>query len=142
MKLHALTATAVLGFCLTACSTVTTLENGQSQQITVTTPPAKGALCVLTNTRGRWQVLTPGTANVLRSKDDLQISCKKPGWNEAVTVNKSTKVIESWDVYAVTIDASTGAGHQYTAEVVLPMTQVAPPPAAAVTAPTATPAAN
>ena len=135
MRLHALTAVAVLGFCLTGCSTVTTLENGDSQQVKVTTPPAKGALCTLTNTRGRWQVLTPGTANVLRSKDDLQISCRKPGWNEAVATNKSVRVIDSWDISAVAVDASTGAGHQYTAEVELPMTPVAP--AAPPPAPTA-----
>ena len=135
MRLHALTAVAVLGFCLTGCSTVTTVENGNSQQIKVTTPPAKGALCTLTNTRGRWQVLTPGTANVLRSKDDLQVSCRKPGWNEAVATNKSVRVIESWDITAVAVDASTGAGHQYTAEVELPMTPVAP--AAPPPAPTA-----
>lgn len=133
MRLYTLAALAIIAACVSGCDTATTLENGQSQQITVTTPPVKGALCILTNSRGRWQVLTPGTANVLRSKDDLQITCKKPGWNDASATDKSVRAIASWDIYADAIDATTGGGHQYTAEVVIPMSQVTPAAAPATT---------
>jgi hypothetical protein len=137
LKIYTLTAAAAACLCLSACSTVTTLENGASQHVMVTTPPAKGAICVLTNSRGRWQVITPGSAHVLRSRDDLRVTCKKPGFAEASTVDRSESVIQTWDIYADAIDASNGSGHQYTPEIVIPMTEVAAPPP--VTPPLATP---
>jgi hypothetical protein len=90
-------------------------------------------------------VLTPGAANVLRSKDDLQVSCRKPGWNDAVATNKSISAAHSgwgplagvaWEIDQV--DAMTGALNDYTPKMDVPMTPVAPaapPPAAPAPAP-------
>jgi hypothetical protein len=38
-----------------------------------------GAACELTNNKGKWFITTPGSATIVRSNDDMQVLCNKPG---------------------------------------------------------------
>ena len=96
---------------------------------------------------GSWQMTSPGTVTVQRSKNDIQIHCTKEGYQDAAAVIPST--FEGWTLGNVLIggiigfgvDAATGAMNDYPNAFQVPMTPLttvntaplAPPPAPVVT---------
>ena len=47
-----------------------------------------GAICILTNNKGSWKVVTPDFVKVKRSKKQLKITCNKEGYKQSVTSYK------------------------------------------------------
>jgi hypothetical protein len=124
MILRSLAALALLGTALSGCASII---KGQSQEIAISTPPASGASCRLTNARGQWTVTTPAPVTVKRSKKDAQIHCTKDGYQEASATIPSN--FEEWTlgnlllggVIGLGVDASTGAINKYPSTFEVPM---------------------
>src|SRR2546423_1495901 len=111
-------AAAVAASMLTAgCATVV---EGSSQPIHIETTPIAGAACTLSNNRGEWMVVTPGTVTVRKSSSVLKAVCSKPGWKESsaymAPVQSTTAVVGTvllFGLVETAVDASTGAGNDY-----------------------------
>jgi uncharacterized protein YceK len=137
MKFTALAAVAALGIALSGCATVI---KGTTQSVAITTPPTEGATCTLSSKEGNWQVTSPGVARVQKSKEDIQVSCQKPGWQTATATIPSN--FQGWTlgnlliggVIGVGVDAATGAMNEYPGAFQVPMQ---PDPNAPRPAPTA-----
>ena len=94
LKTTILAASLGLVVLTTGCATVT---GGTTQNVAVKTQKdsadVAGADCVLTNSRGTYKVVTPGSVSVHRAKDDLSVQCTKAGESNAVaSVKSSTRV--------------------------------------------------
>ena len=122
MKRLIVTATAVIA--LSGCASIV---KGSSQAINITTPPTMGATCTLSSKEGSWQVTSPGSVTVEKSKDDIQARCAKPGWQDASAVIPSN--FQGWTVGNVVaggviglgVDAATGAINEYPGNFQIPM---------------------
>jgi hypothetical protein len=102
-------------FLLTSCATITASAD---QDIAITTNPA-GAACVLSNTQQTVTLeSTPGTANVQRMFEPLNITCSKPGYMNGETIIEAKTRGRAWGnilllgVPAV-VDTTTGKGYEY-----------------------------
>ena len=153
MKIQAVIAVAIVGAAVSGCATII---KGTSQDIAVTTSPANGVDCVLNNSEGTWYLTTPGNAHVHKTKNDITITCKKNGFQDAQQIipshfNGATAGnILAGGLIGIGVDAASGANYTYpdTTEVSLvpvqsaaheaPMTPVSTP---AVLPPAAQPAA-
>ncbi len=67
---------------LSGCASVTGTPN---QSVSVQTRSSNGkeikeGACDLINKRGTWFITTPGTVQIHRSNDDLQVTCRKEGF--------------------------------------------------------------
>jgi uncharacterized protein YceK len=138
MKLTILAAVAALGIALSGCATVI---KGTTQSVAITTPPTEGATCTLSSKEGSWQVTSPAVARVEKSKEDIQVSCQKPGWQTATATIPSN--FQGWTlgnllipgaIIGFGVDAATGAMNEYPGAFQVPMQ---PDPNAARPAPTA-----
>ncbi|WP_322047011.1 hypothetical protein [Paraburkholderia sp. J67] len=126
LRLTALLCALALTSMATGCATVT---GGTTQTVSVKTQKAAadmaGADCVLTNSKGSYELKTPGNIKVHRAKDDLNVRCAKAGESDATTtVQSSTRkgafvagnlvmfgVVGS--LIATPIDHATGAQYAY-----------------------------
>ena len=129
MKLSSMAALVAAGFALSGCASIV---EGTTQSVAITTPPADGARCSLTNSEGTWYVTTPGNAQVHKTKTDLNVTCKRDGYQDASTVvsphfNGATfgNVIAG-GIIGVGVDAATGANFNYPENVSIPMSPLAP----------------
>lgn len=50
------------------------------QQVTVSSPGVMGADCFLETSDNRYHVITPGVTQIERSREDLKVTCRKPGY--------------------------------------------------------------
>ena len=138
-KLLAIAVTVLAGVQLSACASII---KGSTASIGVTSPPVTGAVCTLSSSQGNWQMTTPGSVTVERSKSDIQITCKKDGYQDAYAIIPSN--FEGWTVgnlvfggiIGVGVDAATGAMNNYPNAFQVPMT----PLTSVNTAPIAPPA--
>lgn len=108
-------------FIATGCASVTGSPN---QAVSVQTREQTGvevvgASCELTNDEGKWFVTTPGSVSIHRSNKDLQVSCKKNGFEPGqAAVVSDTKgamfgnIIFGGGIGAV-IDHNSGAAYEY-----------------------------
>jgi hypothetical protein len=109
-----LTSTAAL--MLSGCATVT---EGKSDPLAITTVPVDGAKCTLKNGVGTWYLTTPGSVEIHKSKTDLEITCTKPGYQDAHVTLESH--LEGWTfgnlilggVIGIGVDAASGAMNHY-----------------------------
>lgn len=62
------------------------LAIGSEKLAIITKQP--GAICMLTNNKGSWKVVTPNFVKVKRSKKQLKITCNKEGYEQSVTSYK------------------------------------------------------
>jgi hypothetical protein len=121
--LKVLTALAVLAT-LPACASITT---GQQQSLSVTTQPAAGASCQLSNDKGTWYVAsTPGTVTVTRSYSDLTATCEKGPLHGSRAFKSETKAMTFGNiifggVIGAAVDAGTGAAYDYPASLAVPL---------------------
>lgn len=117
------TAALMLGGCAS-------IIKGSGQSIAISTPPTAGATCTLTNGLGTWSVTSPGVVKVDKSKQDMQVHCSKPGWQDPTGTIPSN--FEGWTVgnlilggiIGVGVDAATGAINEYQHSFQVPMVQL------------------
>lgn len=134
---------AVAAFHMAGCASI---MKGSSAAINVTTPPTTGATCTLTSSQGSWQLVTPASVTVERSKEDIQVRCTKDGFQDASAIIPSN--FEGWTVgnlvfggiIGVGVDAATGALNDYPNSFQVPMTPLnqvtlTPPPGTPAVAP-------
>ena len=76
--------------------------------------------------------LTPGSVQVSKSKNDMDVTCEKPGYQTA-TVSKSPSFggatfanIIAGGVVGAVVDAASGANYTYPSEVHVSMAPIAP----------------
>ena len=93
---------------------------GNLQYIKVTTLPEANAACTLKSPAGSWKVNTPGTATVRKSKHDINITCRRIGYDNASAVIPSTingarlaGDLIGGGLVAVGTSAATGAINRY-----------------------------
>jgi len=108
-------------FLLSACASVTGTPN-QSVSVQArasTGKEVKEAACDLINKRGTWFITTPGTVQIHRSNDDLQVTCRKDGFdNGRASVVSDTKgsmfgnIILGGGIGAV-VDHNNGSAYEY-----------------------------
>ena len=79
----------------------------------------KEASCDLINKRGTWFITTPGTVQIQRSNDDLQVTCRKEGFdNGRASVVSDTKgsmfgnILLGGGIGAV-VDHNNGSAYEY-----------------------------
>lgn len=123
-----------LAFALSGCATIT---EGKTDALAVNTTP-DGAKCTLKNGVGEWYITTPGSAEVHKSKTDLDISCKKEGFQDGHIVMEShfegmtVGNVILGGVIGIGVDAASGAMNHYDKSVSLtlvpnvPVSSVAP----------------
>jgi hypothetical protein len=139
---------------MSGCASITGTTN---QSVSVQTretggKEVTGAACELTNNKGKWFVITPGSVMVHRSNDDMQVLCNKadlePGRAAVVSETKGSmfgNIIFGGGIGAV-IDHSSGAAYEYPAFIQVLMgafskTEPLKTPEQSIQAPTA-PSAN
>ena len=134
MKLLRVLTVAALGVQLAACATII---EGTDQSVSVETPPENGATCTLTSSEGEWFVTTPGSVTVEKTKNDLNVVCRKDGFHDGVaTVVPQFQATTAGNIIAggligVAVDAASGANYEYPTPIRVQMTpsnQPAPQP--------------
>lgn len=127
----------------TGCASIVT---GQNQPVSVQTrasfAPVSGAECEITNDKGKWFVVTPGSTMVTRSYEDLHVVCSRDGYEPgAATVKSATKGMAFGNILlggiiGAAVDAGSGAAYDYPSLITVRMTQIvnaAPEPPAVST---------
>lgn len=121
MKKEFLIVVALTVQFLIGCASITGNTN---QNVSVQTRDRNGsevigANCELSNSKGKWFVLTPGTVGVHRSNDDLQVLCRKDGYesgrNSLMSETKGMmfgNIIFGGPIGAA-VDHSSGAAYEY-----------------------------
>lgn len=99
------------------------IVSGQNQSISVQTidkgEKLAGAGCELVNDKGTWFVTTPGSVNVRRSYNELNVKCSKEGVDPGIlAVGSATKGMAFGNilfggVIGAGVDISTGAAYDY-----------------------------
>jgi hypothetical protein len=120
-KILSVTELLLLAFIIVSCATVI---KGHNEGVTLTTNPA-GAECRIER-KGELvaaMAQTPGSLQLSRSKDDISVTCKKPGYAENSVVysprfNAATfgNVIAG-GLIGIVVDASTGANYNYPTQI-------------------------
>lgn len=93
------------------------------------TLPTTGAICSLSNNKGKWFINgTPGSVVIHRSYQPLIVYCQKPGFADAqISVASKTKGMAFGNVVfggliGDGVDAGDGAAYDYPTDIVVPMT--------------------
>lgn len=104
----------------TACASIMgSSEQTISVQTRSATEQVSGAMCEIDNDKGKWFVTTPGSTTIVRSNEDLIVTCQKndlaPG---IVTVESATKGSMACNilfggVIGVIVDHNSGAAYEY-----------------------------
>jgi hypothetical protein len=103
------------------CASVTgsTTQNVSVQSREHTGGDLPGAVCELSNSKGRWFVTTPGSVMIHRSNDDMQVLCSKAGYeagrSSIVSATKGEMFgnIILGGVIGAIIDHNNGSGYEY-----------------------------
>ena len=119
---------------LSACATIV---NGSSQTITVSTAPP-GATCTVDRMGARIGAIaqTPGSVRLDKSKNDLSVTCSKPGYQTATVVKAPSfggatfGNLIAGGIVGVVVDAASGANYEYPGDIRLDLAANAPPPLA------------
>jgi hypothetical protein len=109
---------------LSACATIV---NGGSQTVTVSTTPP-GATCTVDRMGARIGAIpqTPGSLRLDKSKNDLSVTCNKPGFQTAaVTHSSSFGAMTAGNVLGglvigpigFIVDAASGANYEYPSDI-------------------------
>jgi len=130
-----------LGGGATVLSGCASIVSGTTQPVSVNTMTTTGADCNLVNSQGMWQLTSPGTAIVKRSRTDVKIHCSKDGFQDAEAVARSG--FEPWTLgnlifgglIGLGVDLGTGAIHRYPDAVSVPLAPVTGIPSAALPQP-------
>lgn len=126
-------ATVLLIACSVAFCGCATVIKGTTQTVNVTSPPVRGARCVLTTSDGYWDVITPGSLTLPRSGDDLSVVCIKRGFKDSSqTITSHFNFVTLGNLaigglVGVTVDAVSGANDSYPRDIEIPMERVPRP---------------
>ena len=117
LSLIAILATSLV---LGGCASIT---GGTQQSVSVETrqeaAPVSGAACELVNAKGKWFLTSPGSVQIQRSNDDLQVTCNKtglePGRASVTSIVKPGMVGNFFfgGLIGVAIDHASGAAYDY-----------------------------
>jgi hypothetical protein len=117
LSLLAILATSLI---LGGCASIT---GGTQQSVSVETrqdtTQVSGAACELVNAKGKWFLNSPGSVQIQRSNDDLQVTCNKPGLEtgraSVVSIVKPGMVGNFFfgGIIGVAIDHASGAAYDY-----------------------------
>ncbi len=124
MKLQTVAAIAAIGFALSGCATIV---DGSKQSVSVSTSPVQGAACTLHNSEGTWYLTSPGSVEVHKTKNDLEVTCTKDGYQPGKQVATSKfggatfGNILAGGVIGVGIDAASGANYYYDNPLTVPL---------------------
>lgn len=110
--------------CLILLSGCASVIEGSSQQVTVITTP-EGASCSMARAGVALSTIpaTPGSVYIDKTKDDLTITCTKPGFQDVIYLNESKYPEDNWAWILIGgpvgwgVDSLTGADNQYTSPV-------------------------
>jgi hypothetical protein len=111
------------------CASITGSKN-QPLSVTATLEgkPVMGANCELLNDKGKWFVTTPASVVILKSYQDLSITCRKPETKKVgATTFQSKNETGVWGnlitggIIGYAVDAGTGAGFSYPPTLNVPM---------------------
>jgi hypothetical protein len=119
------------------------IAEGTTQPIMVMTTPVSGATCTLTNTQGKWSVVTPGSVVVKKSASVMKAVCVKDGWQQGTGylaarvpgLAQAGMMVPYVGILSAAVDGSTGAANEYPSMIEVSMKQT-------TTAPSATPPAT
>ena len=110
---------------LSGCASIV---SGTHQTVSVVTPPAKNATCVLKNSKGIWYInKTPGSTVIHQAYGDLKVKCSKSGYYNAYKrISSHTKGMAFGNavfggVIGAGVDISSGAAYHYPTSIVIPM---------------------
>lgn len=117
LSLLAILGTSLL---LGGCASIT---GGTQQSVSVETrqdtAQVSGAACELVNAKGKWFLTSPGSVQIQRSNDDLQVTCNKaglePGRASVTSIVKPGMVGNFFfgGIIGVAIDHASGAAYDY-----------------------------
>ena len=118
MSLLRLPAVLAVAVWLNACASVV---EGTTQPIFVTTTPETGAACTVSNAKGEWPLVSPGTVIIKKSESVLKIRCNKPGWQEGTFyasgrisgASLAGNLVPYVGLLNAAVDGSTGAAVTY-----------------------------
>lgn len=109
------------------------IVGGQNQSLSVVTLGCEGANCELANDKGKWYVTsTPGSVTVVRSYNNLQVTCRRDGAADAIgSFASSSKGLAFGNillggVMGAGVDIGTGAAYDYPVTIELAMNCRAP----------------
>jgi hypothetical protein len=130
VRLIQFTAFAALCIALSGCGTIT---QGPTQTIAFTSNPP-GAECELWQ-NGKWRIATlttPATITVRKTKYDIEMTCRKDGYNEGTTTLISgyglgvfgNAIIGGYVGWG--IDSATGSDNKYPSVAGVSLTPMAP----------------
>ena len=129
MKIQAFAGVAALGIAVSGCATIV---DGSSQSVSVTTTPAQGAACTLTNSEGSWFLTSPGSVQVHKTKNDLTVTCTKDGYQPGSQVAVSKfggatfgNIVAGGGIGAI-VDAASGANYYYDSPITVPLGEPKP----------------
>lgn len=113
---------------LSSCASV---MGGGRQNVTVITPEADGAMCSLSDSKGRVHYIesTPGTALVHRGDGPISVICHKEGYKKAVGMIEENIAGASYGNLALgpafligyAVDGMTGSAQKYDSSVTIEM---------------------
>lgn len=138
--MHNLVRTALAAaFCAAGATGCASVTSGSTQPIFVATNPVAGATCTLSNGRGRWSVVSPGSVTVEKSVTVIKAVCTKPGWQDGVAyltprvpaMAQAGMMLPYVGIVSAAVDGSTGAGNEYPDAVAIAMKENQPVAAAA-----------
>jgi hypothetical protein len=124
MQIRTIAAMAVLAVATSGCASIV---KGSSETIAIHTVPSNGAVCTLSNPRGKWRVSAPGRVKVKRSSEDMDVTCKALGYTDARGTISSD--FQTWTLgniliggaVGLIVDWSTGAINDYEHRFEIPM---------------------
>lgn len=109
---------------LLLCAGCSTMTGGSGQNVSVQTydtngTEVSGAVCDMSNNKGKWFVTTPGSTGITRSNDNLAVVCKKenyePGTASVVSATKGSmfgNIILGGGIGAI-VDHNNGSAYEY-----------------------------
>jgi hypothetical protein len=134
MKIRPILFALALAPLVTGCASVV---EGTTQPISIATNPEIGATCTVSNAKGQWSVVTPGTITVKKSATTiLTIHCSKPGWEDGIAyaAGKWSKagiageIVPYVGLVNYAADMSSGAMMVYPNSITVPMRPALPQP--------------
>lgn len=113
---------------VTSCATIT---KGSTQNIYIQTDRVEAADCTIIDGTGMvHKVVTPGMIHVQKSKNPLDVRCKKEGYRDGIMIVPSNFQemtagnFIAGGIIGLGIDAASGAMNKYNPNVIVPMYKI------------------
>lgn len=113
----------IMTFGISGCATITgtSRQSLSVQALEQSGKELKGAACEVSNGKGMWFITSPGSAEITRSHDDLNVICNKEGYEPGrAEVRSSIKAAMFGNVFFVFfvligagVDHISGAAYEY-----------------------------